>query len=499
MNTMEVPVLIVGGGPAGLTMSLLLSRHGVASLLVEKHAGSSPLPRARGIHARAMEILRVAGVEDDLRAAALPIHPGVEWRASLTAEPVREVSMSGSAAVEVSPCDGVSLAQDVLETILRDHAAASDLADLRYQTELRDLVVCDDRAEGVMLGRASGTTTRVCARYLVAADGARSGTRQRLGIGMDGPADLGRQRAVYFRADLSAWTGPSPRGLYFITEVDGVLVWTHPDHRWVLNLRDSGGAEDPLLLIERAVGTRPRGVEVLGDSRWTAAAQNATSYRTRAAFLVGDAAHRFPPAGATGISTAMHDTHNLAWKLAAVLHRQAGAALLDTYQQERQPVGARNADETTSQWRRFTSPQAPLPPMRDIRQIDMGYQYHSSAVVPDGSPDADPPGTTYTQTAAPGCRAPHVRTGSRSTIDLFDRDIVLLTGPDGAAWRTALAQTPVISYVLSGDTWRDAYGIGQDGAVLVRPDGIVAWRSATSGNPEAATTVLSDSLLLHLP
>jgi putative polyketide hydroxylase len=117
----------------------------------------------------------------------------------------------------------------------------------------------------------------------------------------------------------------------------------------------------------------------------------------------------------------MHDTHNLAWKLAAVLHRQAGAARLDTYQQERQPVGARNADETTSQWRRFASPQAPLPPMRDIRQIDMGYQYHSSAVVPDGSPDADRPGTTYTQTAAPGCRAPHVRTGSRSTIDLKPR------------------------------------------------------------------------------
>ena len=93
----------------------------------------------------------------------------------------------------------------------------------------------------------------------------------------------------------------------------------------------------------------------------------------------------------------MHDTHNLAWKLAAVLRGQAGAALLDTYQQERQPVGARNADETTSQWRQFTNPQEPLPPMRDIRQMDMGYQYHSNAVVPDGSADADPPGTTYTQ------------------------------------------------------------------------------------------------------
>jgi putative polyketide hydroxylase len=355
MGTAEVPVLIAGGGPAGLTMSLLLSRHGVASLLVEKHAGSSPLPRARGIHARAMEILRVAGVEDDLRAAALPIHPGVEWRANLATGPVREVSMSGSAAVEVSPCEGVSLAQDVLEKILRDHAAASDLAGLRHQTELRDLVVSDDRAEGVLLDRASGTTTRVRARYLIAADGARSGTRQHLGIGMDGSAEMGRQRAVYFRADLSAWTGPSPRGLYFISEVHGVLVWTHPDHRWVLNLRDSGGEEDPLLLIERAVGTRPRDVEMLGDSRWTAAAQNATSYRAGAAFLVGDAAHRFPPAGAAGISTAMHDTHNLAWKLAAVLHQRAGDALLDTYQQERQPVGARNAAETTSQWRQFTN------------------------------------------------------------------------------------------------------------------------------------------------
>src|SRR5258706_9352748 len=129
-DVVEVPVLIVGGGPAGLTASLLLSRHDVESLLVDKRIAGSPLPRARGVHSRAMEILRVCGVEPDLRAVELPITPGAQWRADLTSPPVREdVPSAGRTAV--SPCEGLALSQDVFEAVLRDHAHLYPYAQLR--------------------------------------------------------------------------------------------------------------------------------------------------------------------------------------------------------------------------------------------------------------------------------------------------------------------------------------------------------------------------------
>src|SRR5450432_1622441 len=139
----EVPVLVVGGGPAGLTASLLLSRHGVASLLVDKRITESPLPRARGVHARAMEILRVCGVEPDLRAVELPITPGAEWRARLTSVPIREDVPSAVVKADVSPCEGLSVSQDVFESVLRDHARGYATARLQAGTLLESFGVSD--------------------------------------------------------------------------------------------------------------------------------------------------------------------------------------------------------------------------------------------------------------------------------------------------------------------------------------------------------------------
>jgi putative polyketide hydroxylase len=374
-----IDVLIVGGGPTGLTMSLLLARHGVEALLVERRAGPSALPRARGIHARAAEILRVLGVLDDLRSVALPIRPGVEWRTVAAAEPDREATFPPEPEPS-SPCDGVAVAQDVFEEVLRAHATG-----VQDNTALVGLEIGADSVTAALSG---GRTIR--SRFLIAADGARSLVRSRLGIPMTGRADLGRQRTVHFRADLSPWLGDRPRGLYFLTSIGGVLFGTHPDHRWVLSVPASASDEN---LLERALGSaRPPAAEILGVREWTATARNADTYRRGPVFLTGDAAHSFPPAGATGVSTALHDVHNLAWKLALVLSGRAGPELLDTYEAERRPVAARNVTETAAEWRRLTDPAATPFPGRDLRQIDMGYQYRSPAIIPDGSPDADPPG-----------------------------------------------------------------------------------------------------------
>jgi putative polyketide hydroxylase len=487
MTTSDIPVLIVGAGPAGLTASLLLSRLGVDSLLVERRATTSPLPRARGVHARAMEILRGCGLEPALREVELPITPGAEWRARLTGPPLREdVPRS---APTTSPCDGLSVAQDVFESVLTAHLTAP----IRRGVALESFTTIPDGVRATVHDEASGRRETVRARWLIAADGARSGVRERLGIAMRGPADLGRHRLVAFRADLTPWTGPRPRGIYFLTESSAALVWTHPDHRWMVSLPETDGGEPPDIAALLGVP-----VEVLAGGPWTAAAQTAERYADGPVFLVGDAAHRFPPAGATGLSAAIHDAHNLVWKLAAVFHGHAGPALIDSYRAEREPVGSRNADETGEAWTRiFSGTGAPFAG-RSLAQIDMGYQYRSAVITADGTPDADPPGADYKQDAAPGCRAPHLwLSDGRSTLDLFGTDHTLLTAPTGTGWRRAAEPAaarlgvPLSSHVITDPDWPTAYGTTPDGAVLVRPDGHVAWRHAGPATADGLLAALT--------
>ncbi len=467
---MNVPVLIVGGGPAGLTASLLLSAHGVPSLLVERRTTASPLPRARGVHARAMEILRTCGAEQAVRARQLEIDPGAEWRETLPAAALREHRTGGPELAKVSPCEGAAISQDVFEEVLRAEAAARPGAVLRFGTELLAFTTSPD---GVRAELAGGVAVR--ARYMIAADGVRSGVREALGVALHGDDDLGRMRAVAFRADLTPWTGPVPRGLYFLTGVGGVLLPTHPDGRWVANGPERPGAAADL--VRSLLGIPDLDLDVITEGAWTAVARSAERMAAGPVFLVGDAAHQVPPAGATGISSAMADVHNLAWKLAAVLGGRAGEELLDTYAAEREPVVAVAVAEAREGWKASLDPSGRPFSGRTLRQLDMGYRYASPAVVPDGSPDRSGPGD-YAPVGDPGCRAPHlwIDGGTRSTLDLFGRDLVLLTAPGGAEWRAA-ALDGVVARCITEPAWPARYGVGSAGAVLVRPDGHVAWRS----------------------
>jgi hypothetical protein len=341
---------------------------------------------------------------------------------------------------------------------------------------------------------------------LIGADGARSGIRDRLGIAMKGANDLGRQQMIAFRADLRQYTGEHPRGIYFLTDTAAAMIWTHADHRWVISIPENVDATNAEATVRDVLGTAELDVEILGGNRWTAAAQTATRYADGPIFLVGDAAHCFPPAGATGVSAAIHHAHNLARKIAAVVHGHAGAALLDSYRAEREPVGQRNADETGTAWTRvFNGGGAPFAG-RSLAQIDMGYQYRSRVITSDASPDTDPPGGDYQPTATPGCRAPHLwidtYRGRRSIIDLFDQHHVLLTAMPGVHWRAAAdgaARTlgvPIVSHVIDEPDWPDRYGVTTTGAVLVRPDGHVSWRHPTE--PAAGQPTADDQILAAL-
>jgi hypothetical protein len=263
---------------------------------------------------------------------------------------------------------------------------------------------------------------------------------------------------------------------------------------------------------------------VLGVSPWQASAIVADTYRVGDIFLAGDAAHEMPPTGGFGLNTGVQDVHNLAWKIAAVLRGDADDQLLDSYHAERQPFGkiiTQNALANALSMGRDARQSNVLPRREFLNEqgLIFGASYESMAVVSDDTPRVvvDDPVTDYVPSARPGSRAPHVwlKRGDQqiSTIDLFGPHFVLLAGADGGAWRRAAQaigpswpRLLVFTVGKDGDlgdpdgTWHEAYGVDADGAVLVRPDGHVAWRSRTSAsNPAEVLRAARDCLYGRMP
>jgi hypothetical protein len=257
-------------------------------------------------------------------------------------------------------------------------------------------------------------------------------------------------------------------------------------------------------LVRQAVGVPDLAVSILGVSPWEASAIVADRYRDGPVFLAGDAAHEMPPTGGFGLNTGAQDVHNLAWKLAAVLRGGADPDLLDSYHAERQKLAetiTRAALANALSMGRNTRATTAVLPRREFlneQGLIFGLTYTSSAVIPDGTPPvtvADPT-TEYAPNARPGSRAPHVwlRRGEQrlSTIDLFRTNFTLLAGSDGTAWVEAARKVawpswpPLLAYRIGADLadpdgdWHTVYGVQRNGAVLVRPDGYVAWRSASA-------------------
>jgi hypothetical protein len=235
-------------------------------------------------------------------------------------------------------------------------------------------------------------------------------------------------------------------------------------------------------------------------------------------FLAGDAAHEMPPTGGFGLNTGVQDVHNLSWKIAAVLRGNADDALLDSYHAERQPLGrliTENALANALSMGRTERQSKVLPRQQFLNEqgLIFGANYQSTAVLPDGSPPVavTDPVTDYVQSARPGCRAPHVRLSRGaeqiSTIDLFGGRFTLLAGRDGDGWRQAAqgigtSWPPLAAHVIGDElsdpdgNFHEVYGVEADGAVLVRPDGYVAWRSRSkTENPQAALRATIDALL----
>jgi putative polyketide hydroxylase len=522
---LDVPVLIVGGGPVGLTASILLSQHGVRSLLVERHPGTSIVPKARGINARTMEMYRQCGVEGAIRAAGLAPHSIglVVWTESLAGREI-ERRVPGRATPKnqaMTPAQNCLCAQDDLEPVLRSFAEARGPGELRFNAELTEVSQDSAGVDAVVTDRLTGAATNVRAQYLVAADGAQSRIRRMLDVRMIGTESVYDSVNILFNADLRPWTADRPAALYFVEQPDlrATFLTINAHDRWsflIHSIKHYGytaldfAPERCIALIRQAVGIADLPVSILGVSAWEASAHVADRYCHERIFLAGDAAHEMPPTGGFGMNTGVQDVHNLAWKLAAVLHDQADISLLETYDTERRPLGVvitkASLENSLSMGRTARQESAKLPRAEFLSEqgLIFGAAYQSAAVISDGTPAPDIADivTQYVPSARPGCRAPHVwleRDGVRiSTIDLFGPYFVLLTGPEGRAWRDASialsvpSRPAVVAYTVGDELvdadggWLEAYGVDEDGAVLVRPDGQVAWRSR-SGSAEAGS------------
>ncbi|HJP80286.1 MAG TPA: FAD-dependent monooxygenase [Pseudonocardiaceae bacterium] len=480
----HVPVLIVGGGMVGLSAAVFAASQGIDCQLVERRSTTSSQPRSRGLNPRTMELMRSVGLEEAIRQApsarALLDNSGMIAMESLAGREVGALQDNWVTDVHtdlsaLTPTSWCLCHQADLEPLLLERAGKLG-ADLRFGHELIHVEQDDDGVTATI--RAADRQRTVRADYLIAADGPHSSVRTALGIDWDSSEVHGNYLNIHFRADLREALGdrrfvmaytfrPFRSGLM---PLDNALEWLL---HVVFEPAETFDEARCVELVRAVAGIPELDVELLGAAPWQAVGRTATSFRQGRIFLAGDSAHTMPPSGAFGANTGLQDAYNLVWKLGSVLRGEAGPSLLDTYDAERRPVAeatVRQAILRSNDRPRMTG-QNPAPPNPEI--------------VPDTE-------------IWFGDRAPHLplsRSGTEiSTLDLFGSGYVLLAGPDGEKWLAA-AKT-VTAYRIGAPglidisgRWQEAYEVGASGAVLVRPDGVIAWRATTlPPDPELALT-----------
>lgn len=539
----HVPFLIVGGGPVGLSLALFLARFGLPSVILERREFSARAPKAHVINPRTLEILRAAGV--DMEALDRVASPESESRHArfvttlagrqfghLTFEP----TLRPGNADALTPTPILNIAQPDFDASLIAEAERNPLIEIRWLERWTALAI--EHGKPVSTVEAAGSTYRIASDYLFAADGAGSPVRAALRIEMPGEEEVMPLSMIHFEADLRPLLHDRPGMLHWVTspESAGCFIAYDMGGNWVYN-RFGRETEPPDVarateMVRAAIGADVP-FRILHVSPWEMTALVAERYRDGRVFLLGDAAHRFPPTGGLGLNTGVQDAHNLAWKIAAVEAGWASSALLDTYESERIAIARINTEQSVRNANRLPELYELLACPQEIAGSDEAfaawlaedgradriadgiagqYQHHCMPVLHLGfsyAPGWQPPEdlTVYHPSAAPGARLPHgwIDDGAEGRKPLFDLldplAFTLLVGRPGTAWSGfAAGDVPIAARALA-DTgidpgWLALAGLEGTGALLVRPDGhvLAATASDEAGDRDRLRARLLDYL-----
>ncbi len=564
MADIATDVLIIGTGPAGAATAALLSTYGIDNMAVNRYRWLANTPRAHITNQRTMEVLRDLGreVEDEayMFATRQDLMGENIFCESLAGEEIGRMKAWGNHPLSraehlmSSPTKMNDLPQTFMEPLLFK-TACSRGTQARMSTEY---LHHEQDAEGVttaLLDRLTGGKFTVRSKYLVGADGGNSKVAEHAGLPFEGRKGVGGSMNILFRADLRKYVAHRPSVLYWVMQPGadvggigmGLVRMVRPWNEWLIVWGYDINGPEPEITPEFATGVARQlvgdpklEIELVSANTWTVNNYCATRVSNGRVFCMGDAIHRHPPSNGLGSNTSIQDAFNLAWKLALVLKGQAGARLLDSYDEERAPIakqivtranqsiaetapifealGMAEGVDPVQMRKNLAARTAGTPRAEEQREairqaiafkkyefdahgIEMNHRYRSERVVTDGQIepalqlDAD---LHYQPTTWPGARLPHVwlyrgDTGAEiSTLDLCGHGrLTLLTGLGGEAWaaaaRTVAADLgieivahvigPRQAFVDHGGEWARASEIRDSGCLLVRPDHHVCWRA----------------------
>ncbi|UIJ64419.1 FAD-dependent monooxygenase [Bacillus cereus] len=485
MKSNYVPVLIVGGGLSGLASALFLAKHNIEYLLIERHPSTAIHPKAGGLTLRTMELFRELGLEQRIKLAGkalencrgrIAVHTIAEANKEdleqMRATQYRNDEELLQKIEKISPSKQTACYQIILEEMMLQEAKTLG-GQLSFYHELVSFEQSENGVKAKIRNREAEKESVIHCDYVIAADGAKSKIREQLGIKTEGRGTIGGYYMnIYFEADLSEFIQGDAFGFSMVLhpEVLGALIPVDNVKKWIYHVAydplKGEGPEDFTMerckqIIEIAIGSTNVESEILSVLPWEAAESTAMKFQGNRVFLVGDSAHIMPPTGGFGSNTGIQDAHNLAWKLAAVT---------------------------------------------------VGYQYCSEAIIDNSvTPHRM---DSIELNGRPGTRAPHLwgtYEGKKvSTLDLFGNSFVLLTGVENSSWaevaHTVSAKLGINikgyrvglsgDFIAPEDIFSKLYGIENGGAVLIRPDGFIGWRSEKAVvNPDIVLDEVMGNLL----